>query len=135
MTDRMHEHTSHYQGKPFPDQATGLSGGVTHMDAAKNVRNTSNDEVDTTTLQGHANHDLRKGMDPPKGGFTHERDANAHLESRQAKPGSGHVSLYQSNQGPVDQSEDAQFLQRFKDQNKGLSEEMDKELDKRVNTS
>ncbi|EKM49601.1 uncharacterized protein PHACADRAFT_179012 [Phanerochaete carnosa HHB-10118-sp] len=121
MDDRGHEHASHYQGKT--------------------VRNTSNQEVDAT----------REGKDPPKEGFvscsmawctqsiangvlcSHGRDPNAHIESREPAPGSGHVS-----QSPVHQrkySQDAQYITRFEDMNKGLSEEMDKEVDKRVQTS
>ncbi|GJE91760.1 hypothetical protein PsYK624_079110 [Phanerochaete sordida] len=132
---RMHENTSHYQGKLFPDQATGLTGAVTGMDAAKNVYNPSNDEVDTTSLQGHATHELKKGMNPSKGGFSHARDPNAHFETRQPKPGSGHVSLYQSNQGPAEQTEDVQYITEFKTRNQGLSDEMDKEMYKRLQTS
>lgn len=83
----MNTSTAHYQGKvrsshvlrldfetdadvaqqPFPDELHGLSGGITSEDSVKEVRTSANQDVDTTTLQGHASHELRKGGNPPTG--------------------------------------------------------------------
>jgi hypothetical protein len=46
----------------------------------KQVKASGNDDVDTTTLQGHANHGLKKGMKPPTRFVSHVPGASLNAD-------------------------------------------------------